>query len=87
MILGACDADGQTVQLFDRFRSGGFGEKFLALQHGAIVFDDVFDQARDICSGLIRDVSLGINFTQFQFQYIVDGVGGRLLVIDLTAGA
>ena len=86
MILGACDPDGQAVQLFNGLRPGGLGKEFLSLQHGAIVFDDIFDQVRDIGTGFVCDVSLGVDFTQFQFKDIVDSVGGSLFVIDLTAG-
>ena len=48
MIFGAGDTDSQAVQLFDRFCLGGIGEEILALQHGTIICNDIFDQSSDI---------------------------------------
>ena len=87
MIFGTCDTDGQAVQLLDRFCLGGIGEKILALQHGAIVFDNILDQLCDIRAGLVSDESLCVDFSQFHFQNIVHSIRSRLFVIDLAGGA
>ena len=87
MIFGAGDTDSQAVQLFDRFCLGGIGEEILALQHGTIICNDIFDQSSDIGAGLVGDISLCIDLAQLHLQNIVDSVGGGFFVIDLTAGS
>ena len=87
VVFRACNTDGQAVQLLDRLLLGGVGQEVLALQHGTVVFDNIFDQVCYIGAGLVGNVGLRVDFTQFHFQNTVDGIGGRFFVIDLTGGA